>query len=814
MTADGYDDGGVVRTIQPTDEGTPLTIQLADKGALPTIRLATFLGMLATAALLGIVSATAGLGVAGWIAGLATGSAATALIVTARMRSDQPAIHPADWVTLTRAVLIAGVAGLVADSFGRPVPVTALVTLSTVALVLDAVDGPVARRTGTATPLGARFDCEVDAFLILLLSIYVSQDYGGWVLVIGAARYALLLAGWLMPWLAAPLPPRYWGKVVAAVQGIVLTVAASGLLDRLTGMIAVAAALLLLAESFGRNVIWLYRTGAGPRTRRAVRIAVAGLALVIVWFDLLAPDRTWQFGLVAFVRIPVELLALVAVALVLPTWPRRIVATIAGIGFSLLTFDKILNMVMYGTVDRAFNPESDWSSVRPAVGVVRDAIGATLTNVVLVAVWIGVALVVVIITAATIHLTAVAARHRRGAVRGLAAVTAFWGLSAALSLQFSPGFPLASTSATALTVSQVQAYQAGLSDPRVFTAATRSADPEASIPASDLLTGLRGKDVLFVFVESYGQVAVQGSSFSPGIDTVLRQQNAMLTQAGWSTQSAWLTSPTYGGISWLAHSTLQSGLWVDSQQRYNELIASQRFTISDAFDKAGWHTVADDPTDSPNWKPGTTFYHYDKIYDRFNVGYKGPTFSYSPMPDQYTFAAFQRNVLTPGHKPVMAEIDTTSSHIPWAPLPTMLPWSKVGNGSVYDAQRAQSESATTVWRNANTVKQFYGQSIQYSLKALTSWVTELNDPNLVLIFMGDHQPHTIVSGYGATHEVPVSIVTRAPSVLKQMSSWHWQNGLLPNSGAPDEPMDAFRNQFLNTFSTAPAQTASAQTAGR
>ncbi len=184
------------------------------------------------------------------------------------------------------------------------------------------------------------------------------------------------------------------------------------------------------------------------------------------------------------------------------------------------------------------------------------------------------------------------------------------------------------------------------------------------------------------------------------------------------------------------------------------------------------------------------------------------------MPDQYTLAAFQRNELTPGHKPVMAEIDTTSSHIPWAPLPTMVPWNKVGNGSVFDPQPAQSESAATVWRNGNTVKQFYGQSIQYSLKALTSWVTELNDPNLVLIFMGDHQPHTAVSGPGATHEVPVSIVTRAPSVLKQMSSWHWQNGLLPDPGAPLEPMDAFRNQFLNTFSTAPAQTASARTAGR
>jgi phosphatidylglycerophosphate synthase len=793
-----------VRTIQPPDESTP-TIRPTDQDALAAIRLLTTIGTLATAALLGVVSATAGLGVAGWIAGLVTGSAAGALLATARARGGQAAILPADWVTLTRTVLIAGVTGLVAESFARPVPSTALVTLAATALALDAVDGQVARRTGTATALGARIDGEADAFLILVLSIAVSRDYGSWVLVIGAARYAFLLAGWLLPWLAAPLPARYWRKVVAAVQGVVLTVAASGVPSRKAGMIAVAVALLLLAESFGRDVIGLYRAGAGPRTRRAVRIAITGLALVLLWSDLLAPDRTWQFSLAAFVRIPVELLVLVAVALVLPPWPRRIVAAIAGILISVLTFDKILNMVMYGTVDRAFNPESDWSSIRPAVGVVRDAIGATATNIALAAVWIGAALIVGVIIAATLRVTAVAARHRRGTIRGLAGLTAIWGLSAGLSLQLTQGFPVASTSATGLAVAQVQAYRAGLSDPRVFTAATRSPDPEAAIPAPDLLTGLRGKDVLFVFVESYGQVAVQDSSFSPGVDAVLRQQTGMLTSAGWSTQSAWLSSPTFGGISWLAHSTLQSGLWVDTQQRYNELVASQRFTLSDAFGQAGWHTVADDPTDGPHWYPGTVFYHYGQLYNSSNVGYRGPSFSYSEMPDQYTLAAFQRNELAPGHQPVMAEIDLTSSHIPWAPLPTMVPWSKVGNGSVFDPQPAQSESAATVWRSNNTVKQFYGQSIQYSMTALTSWVTELNDPNLVLILLGDHQPHTAVSGPGASHDVPISIVTRARSVLQQMSSWHWQNGLLPDPSAPLEPMDAFRNQFLNTFSTAPAR---------
>ena len=448
-------------------------------------------------------------------------------------------------------VLIAGVAGLVrrlvragrADhSAGHPVQRGA---------------GPRrGRRAGgtldrTATPLGARIDGEADAFLILLLSIVVSQDYGAWVLAIGAARYALLLAGWLIPWLAAPLPPRSWRKVVAAVQGIVLTVAASGVPSRLAGMIAVAVALLLLVESFGRDVIWLYRTGAGPRTRRTVRITVLVLALGLLWFDLVAPDRSWEFSLGAFVRIPVEALVLVAIALVLPPWPRRIVATIAGLLLSVLTLDKILNIAVWEELNRPFNPLNDWGSVRPAAGVVRDAIGTALTNVVLVVIWVGIALLVVAITAATIHVTAVAARHRRGALRGLIAVTAVWALSAGLSLQATAGAPVASTSAAGLAVSQVHAFQAALSDPRRFTEATRSRDPEAAIPASDLLTGLRGKDVLIVFVESYGQVAVRGSSFSPGVNAVLRQQNAMLTGAGWSTQSAWATSrPSAVSAGW------------------------------------------------------------------------------------------------------------------------------------------------------------------------------------------------------------------------------------------------------------------------
>ena len=147
-----------------------------------------------------------------------------------------------------------------------------LVTLTVVALALDAVDGWVARRNGTASALGAHFDGEVDAFLILVLSVYVARSAGAWVLAIGAARYAFLAAGWLLPWMREPLPPRYWRKVVAATQGIVLTIAAADVLPPALTQAALVAALALLAESFGRDVVVAVdATGTPARSRTSTR---------------------------------------------------------------------------------------------------------------------------------------------------------------------------------------------------------------------------------------------------------------------------------------------------------------------------------------------------------------------------------------------------------------------------------------------------------------------------------------------------------------------------------------------------------------
>src|SRR4051812_22886705 len=216
-------------------------------------------------------------------------------------RQPAPVEHrwgPASWVTLARAALAAGVAALAVDSFAHSTPVALLVTLSAVALALDAVDGAVARRTGTETAFGARFDGEVDAFLILALSVYAAPLYGTWVLAIGFARYAFLAGEWLLPWMRAPLPPRRWRKLVAATQGVALTVAAADVLPRAPMRGVLAAALVLLAASMAECVWWLWR-----RRESGGEVALTVLALVLVWATLVAPHQPGHLGLGAFARL-------------------------------------------------------------------------------------------------------------------------------------------------------------------------------------------------------------------------------------------------------------------------------------------------------------------------------------------------------------------------------------------------------------------------------------------------------------------------------------------------------------------------------
>ncbi|KAA9150794.1 CDP-alcohol phosphatidyltransferase family protein [Amycolatopsis acidicola] len=222
-------------------------------------------GLTAQILLLAVLGAGVGLGTAGWLTGAFYGLALVLLLGSAMRHARRATLSPADHVTFARAVLAGGVTALVADHLGTPAPLAALVPLASVALALDAVDGKVARRTGTVSKLGARFDMEVDAFLILTLSVHISLTVGLWALAIGAMRYVFVAAAWLAPWLRAELPGSIARKTVAALQGVALVVAS---VCPLPAAVAVTAlALAALAWSFGRDVRWLNRERARAGTR-------------------------------------------------------------------------------------------------------------------------------------------------------------------------------------------------------------------------------------------------------------------------------------------------------------------------------------------------------------------------------------------------------------------------------------------------------------------------------------------------------------------------------------------------------------------
>lgn len=542
--------------------------------------------------------------------------------------------------------------------------------------------------------------------------------------------------------------------------------------------------------------------GGSSRTRTVAAWLLTLLAILLVWFALVAPNRTERLTPAAFVRIPLEGLVLVVLLLVLPAPARRIAAAGVGVVLGLLSVVKLLDMGFYQALGRPFDPVIDWRYAGSTVSLLGDAVGRPAAILAAVATAVLAVALVVLLPLALARLTRILSEHRTTSLRFVAVLGVAWAVLAVTGVRFVGGEPVASTSAAGLTYDHVRQIPAEIKDQRTFAKAVR-VDPLRDTPGSDLLTGLRGKDVIVAFVESYGRVAVQGTDLSSPIAAELDAGSTRLTAAGFSSRSAFLTSPTFGAISWLAHSTLQSGLWVDSQQRYDVLVDSDRITLSDAFHRAGWRTVGDVPANYRDWPQGRSFYHYDKVYDSRNVGYAGPKFGYSSMPDQYTLATFRRLELAKRHQPVMAEIDLVSSHAPWAPLPRTVDWSKVGDGSIYDGMPAQAPSPDDVWRDPKQVPAAYGRTIQYSLSTLISFVETSHDNNLVLVVLGDHQPATIVSGEDPGHDVPVTIIAHDPAVMARIASWGWQAGLRPHPDAPVWRMDTFRGRFLAAYGPAP-----------
>ncbi|WP_328398554.1 sulfatase [Streptomyces sp. NBC_00390] len=543
---------------------------------------------------------------------------------------------------------------------------------------------------------------------------------------------------------------------------------------------------------------------SGRSKHPVVARVITALAAVLVLFALLVPNELGRITPGTFARIPVEGIFGAAVLLVLPPKARRTGALLAGAILGLLTILKFLDMGFYSVLDRPFDLVLDWILLDDAQSFLTDTVGRAGAVGAVIGVVVVVLALLVLMALAVVRLSHVVARHSAVATRSLLVAGTVWTLCTALGLQIA-GVPVASRTTAGFVENRAEQVRAGLKDRETF-AKESAVDAYRDTPPDQLLTGLRGKNVIFAFIESYGRSAIQDPEMAPQVGAVLADGTNRLRAAGFSTRSAFLTSPTTGAGSWLAHSTFMSGLWIKNQQRYRTLTSSDRFTLTRAFQRAGaWRTVGIMPGVTRSWPEGK-FYGLDHVYDSRQLGYKGPKFSWTPVPDQYSLSAFERlEHGKAGHKPMMTEIILASSHNPWAPIPEMIGWDEVGDGSVYHAIKKAGKDPKDVWKDPDQVRTEYRRAIEYSLNSLISYVEKYGDDDTVLVFLGDHQPVRTVTEGNLGRDVPIAIVARDPAVMDRISGWDWQEGLKPGLEAPVWRMDTFRDRFLNAYGPQPGK---------
>nr|WP_234306672.1 CDP-alcohol phosphatidyltransferase [Streptomyces sp. NRRL F-2799] len=550
---------------------------------------------------------------------------------------------------------------------------------------------------------------------------------------------------------------------------------------------------------FARLTRW---QAAHPQGARVLSRTITVLAAVLVTCTLVMPATIVDLGPAKFFRLPGEAIVGAAVLLALPRKPRVVLAAASGVALAALTVLNWLDMGFKQYLGRTFNLVLDWSLLGDAQSYLEDSLGRTAT----LAATAGVIVLVLLLFAASayavVRLSNVLARHSATATRGTLIAGVVWITCSSFGVQLA-GVPLAADSAAVTLQSQTERVSDTLKDEAEFRKVAK-VDAFGATPPGQLVPDLRGKDMIFTFIESYGRSAIEDPIMAPGVDKTLAVRTEALKKAGYHAKSGWLTSATYGGSSWLGHSTSLSGLWVSNQQRYRTVMASDHLSLTKVFKKSGaWDTVGVMPGVQKAW-PEQSFFGLDKVYNAFELGYKGPKFSWSTMPDQYALEQFQQRVHGKKHdKPMMSEVILTSSHQPWGPIPKMVGWDELGDGSIFKGIEAAGNKPADVIADTTKSRQEYGKSIQYSVTALTEWLERYGTKDTVLVFLGDHQPIARVSGNHASRDVPISIVAKDPKVLDKIGDWGWSDGLRPAHDAPVWKMNLFRDRFLTAYGSTP-----------
>lgn len=497
-------------------------------------------------------------------------------------------------------------------------------------------------------------------------------------------------------------------------------------------------------------------------------------AVLLIWALLLICGLNLPLVPGALLRLPVEL-PLILLLLSLPFGRARLLRLGLVLAIMLGLMVKAADLAMRMVLDRGFTLAGDLPLVGNFADLLADSFGPLAFG------------------AALFLLTALAGAIALGLWKALeiCAISSTGpriGVTACLLVLALVGSPAASR----FMLDQGAEARQGLADLRRFR----------QVATQDRWTGhppdlrLIDRDVMVVFLESYGRTSFDTDFYAQEHLPILRQAEARLGAAGLAMRSGFLTSPTHGGQSWLAHATFANGIRVEDQGRYRALLASGRQSLFHLARAAGFRTATVAPAITRPW-PEAGRMGFDRVLAADDLGYRGKPFNWVTMPDQFTLAAADRLLGGPGRG--FAQVVLISSHAPWVPVPRMIGWDELGDGRIFDAMALAGDTPEVVWRDKARVRAQYRAAISYSLQAVLDHATRHAEDPPLLILLGDHQAATTI-GDDPRREVPVHVIG-PEALVARTAGWGLTPGLIPPPGSPAIPMESLRDLFLLSFST-------------
>ena len=294
-----------------------------------------------------------------------------------------------------------------------------------------------------------------------------------------------------------------------------------------------------------------------------------------------------------------------------------------------------------------------------------------------------------------------------------------------------------------------------------------------------VLAGLGGRDVMIIFLESFGAVLYDHPEARAVTDPARRALHETLSASGRHVVSGFFASPTIGGASDLAHLSLLSGVDLSEARRHNLLLTTRRPTLLHLFKQSGYETFGVYHAVSWPW-PEHAYYGFDRYIDGPALRYEGPPITFWKIPDQVALARYEQQFpRTAESPPRVLFFPTISSHFPFSPVPPYQPdWSRVVSATPFDADALKVVSEHRVnWLN---MRVDYLATVNYVYQWLNGYFGLPEPRETVYILIGDHQPTANITGERPPWDVPVHIISRDQALLDRFKSQGFSNGLWPD----------------------------------